>query len=58
MKKKKMPLDNVICDCGYQNHKSNVDKYGTCKFCGKVLNPKAKFDYEMFCKLRLWRKSK
>ena len=48
---------NVICDtCGYQNHKENVDHYGTCRLCGKILDKKAKFNYEMFCKLRLWRK--
>lgn len=48
---------NVICDeCGYQNHKENVDHYGTCRLCGKVLDSKAKFDYEMFCKLHLWKK--
>lgn len=49
-------LDNVICDCGYHNHKDAVKRFGTCKLCCKVLDPKAKFDYEMFCKLRLWRK--
>lgn len=58
MKKNKRSdfFDNVICDCGYQNHKENVDRYGTCRLCGKVLDKKAKFNYEMFCKLRLWRK--
>lgn len=55
-KKRKDFLDNVICECGYQNHKESVKRYGTCKLCGKVLDPRAKFDYEMFCKLRLWRK--
>lgn len=49
-------LNNVICECGYQNHKENVDRYGTCRGCGKVLDSKAKFDYEMYVKLRLWRK--
>lgn len=50
-------LSNVICSCGYQNHKENIDKFGTCKLCGKVLNKKAKYRYEMYVKLRLWRKS-
>lgn len=42
--------------CGYFNQEHNVKKYGTCNGCGKVIDAKAKFDYEMFCKLRLWRK--
>lgn len=51
-------LNNVVCECGYQNHIENVKRYGTCKLCGKVLDPKAKFEYEMYTKLRLWRKPK
>lgn len=60
MKKKKYveDLGNIKCECGYQNHKENIERYGTCRGCGKVLDPKAKFDYEMFCKLRRWRKTK
>lgn len=47
----------VTCpDCKYQNKKENVERYGTCILCGKVLDKKAKFDYEMFIKLRRWRK--
>ena len=50
-------IDGTKCDnCGYFNQKCNVDRYGTCKLCGKTLDKKAKFDYEMFCRLRLWRK--
>ena len=58
MKKHKVEdLGNVKCDvCGYQNHKENVRKYGTCKLCGKTLDPKAKYNYEMFIRLRRWRK--
>lgn len=52
-KNKELPL--VKCECGYNNQKANVDRYGTCRGCGKILNKKAKFDYEMFCKLRMWR---
>lgn len=55
-KKIRKPLDNVKCECGYQNHLENVKRYGTCKFCGSVLDKKAKFNYEMYTKLRLWRK--
>lgn len=58
MKKDKKILDLVVCDCGYHNQPQNVKKYGTCKGCGKVLDPRAKFDYEMVCKLRLWRNKK
>ena len=55
MKKK---LDNIKCECGYQNHEYNIKKYGTCRSCGKVLDKKAKFEYEMVCKLCLWRRKK
>lgn len=56
MKKKyKKELDNIKCECGYHNHKESVQRYGTCKGCGKVLDEKAKFHYELFCKLNLWR---
>ncbi len=57
-RKKSKELDNIICECGYQNHKENVKRYGTCRCCGKVLDQKAKFDYEMICRLRLWKNKK
>lgn len=51
-----MENKNVICPkCKYQNMKINVMRYGTCTRCKEVLDKKAKFDYEMICKLRLWR---
>lgn len=53
---KRKDLGNIKCECGYQNHKENVMRYGTCTGCGRVLDQKAKFNYEMFTKLRLWRK--
>lgn len=56
MKNKHKELDNIKCECGYQNHKVMIEKYGTCKGCGKVLDPKAKYKYEMYCRLHLWRK--
>ena len=43
-------------ECGYFNQEENVKRYGTCRRCGIVLDAKAKFDYEMFCRLRRWRK--
>lgn len=50
-------LGMIYCDnCGYCNHKEMVDKYGICKGCGRVLNPKAKYDYEMMSRLHLWSK--
>lgn len=55
-KKDKKFLKGVKCECGYFNQEENIKRYGTCKLCGKVLDQKAKFDYEMFCRLRLWRK--
>lgn len=48
--------DGTLCKCGYFNQKFNIDRYGTCKGCGEVLDPKAKYKYEMFCRLKLWRK--
>ena len=55
MKENKKLEEQVLCECGYHNLKANIDRYGTCKLCGKVLDEKAKFKYEMFCKLNLWR---
>lgn len=56
MKENKIELIN--CSCGYHNQPDNVKRYGTCRGCGKVLDKKAKFDYEMFCKLHRWRKKR
>ena len=57
MKKDDSFLRGTLCDeCGYFNQEQNVKRYGTCKRCNKVLDPKAKFDYEMFCRLKRWRK--
>ena len=58
MKKEKVKIEFVTCDCGYNNHPDNIKKYGSCRRCGKVLDPKAKFEYEMVCKLHLWRNKK
>lgn len=55
MKKDIKPLDNIKCECGYQNHKENVQVFGTCRGCGKVLDARAKYKYEMNKKLKLWR---
>lgn len=54
-KNKKIWNTNIICECGYQNKIENVKRYGVCKLCGKVLDEKAKFKYDMNKKLRLWR---
>lgn len=52
-------IHNLQCpDCKYQNHIANIKRYGTCRLCGKVLDEKAKFRYEMFIKLRRWRKKR
>lgn len=56
MKKEKIKLNLIKCECGYQNQYFNVKRYGTCRGCGKVLDEKAKFQYEMINRLRLWRK--
>lgn len=47
-------LKGTKCECGYFNQEHNVKRYGTCNGCGKILDPKAKFEYEMVCRLRLW----
>jgi rRNA maturation protein Nop10 len=44
------------CDkCGYYNLKQNWQVYGTCTRCGAVIDSKAKFEYEMVTRLRLWK---
>jgi hypothetical protein len=56
MKKDKKFVELITCECGYNNQPENVAKWGTCKGCGKVLNKKIKYRYEMYQRLRLWRK--
>lgn len=56
MRRKVKDMGNIKCECGYENHKENVIRYGTCRFCGKILDSKANFNYQMYTKLRLWRK--
>ena len=63
MKQKKKITKNfpnfIVCDkCGYNNFDYNVERYGTCLRCGKVLDEKAKFNYEMVCRLKTWRYKK
>lgn len=55
-KKDKSFEDGTLCKCGYFNQKFNLDRYGTCKMCGEVLDSKAKYKYEIFCRLKMWRK--
>lgn len=40
--------------CGKWSKKTYIQQYGTC-LCGEVLDEKAKFNYEMFVRCRLWR---
>lgn len=55
MDKIEQELKIVRCQkCGKYNSKIYLKKYGTC-LCGNVLDKKAKFQYEMNKKLRLWR---
>ena len=55
-KKKKFINTNVICDkCGYQNNPNYINFSGICHGCGKVLDEKAKFKFEMIKKMQLWR---
>ena len=54
MKEKNKDLWVICPNCKYYNQKELVDRFGTCKLCNKVLNEKAKYKYEMYCRLRLW----
>lgn len=40
--------------CGKYSKMSYVKQFGTC-LCGEVLDAKAKYYYEMYNRLRLWR---
>ena len=33
----------IVCSCGYRNKIENVNKYGTCLYCKKVLDEKVFF---------------
>lgn len=56
MKENKKYTENIKCPyCEYNNHKVNVQVYGTCTRCRKVLDEKAKFKHDMNIKLKLWR---
>ena len=44
MKKEKVKIEFVTCECGYNNQTNNVKRYGTCRGCRKVLDAKAKFE--------------
>ena len=58
MKNKKYKKLNLIkCECGYNNQPENIKIYGTCRGCGKILDEKAKFKYEMKNILKLWRRN-
>lgn len=59
MKKKKEPLMNYVkCECSYNNNPERLKAFGTCLRCGKVLDEKAKYRYEMNKRLKLWREKK
>lgn len=56
MKKDKKLIPMWVCGCGYNNHPKLVERFGTCRGCGKTLDPKAKYKYEMYCRLHMWSK--
>lgn len=58
MEEKRKQLNNVKCECGYQNLPENVKKYGACRGCGKILDKKAHYHHAMMCKLNMWRYDK
>lgn len=48
--------DFIVCPtCGYNNYPDKVKLYGTCLRCKTTLDDKAKFKYNMYNKLRLWK---
>ena len=52
-------LNLVKCPyCDYNNKIYNVEKYGTCTRCGMTVDKKAKYKYEMACRLKLWKGKK
>ena len=53
-KKKDIFIDCPVCH--YKNKLDNVKRYGSCKLCETVLDNKAKYRYEMYCRLHLWSK--
>lgn len=56
MRRDKHFFDKMIqCPkCQKWSKRSYIKTYGTC-LCGETLDQKAKFRYEMFMKLHLWR---
>lgn len=58
MEKKEIINKNIKCECGYQNHPENIQKYGNCRGCGKIIDERAHYKYEMFKRLNLWRYNK
>lgn len=55
MKEKDIFENMIKCPkCGKWSRKSYVEIYGSC-LCGEILDEKAKYKYEMFKRLRLWR---
>ena len=49
----------IVCPrCGYNNKEENVRRYGTCTGCRHTLDGKSKFEYEMSCRLKLWKGKK
>ena len=57
--KEYVELTFIKCpNCGYNHKEENVKHYGTCTGCKRTLDEKAKFEYEMVCRLRLWKGKK
>lgn len=50
-----MKTNFVVCECGYDNQKNSIDTFGTCLKCGKILNERAYFKYNMRKLTRSWK---
>lgn len=46
----------IVCSCGYRNKIENVNIYGTCLSCGKVLNSRILFMKKLKLELKKERK--
>ncbi len=58
-KKRQKEFKLVVCEkCGYNNQPQFAGFFGTCLRCKNVIDPRAKFRYEMNKKLGTWRKEK
>lgn len=42
----------IKCECGYHNKKDMINVYGSCHLCGKILDKKAYFNWQIKSRMR------